>query len=230
MSDVVVQPAAQEVQVPVVEVAANLEVAREAERNRFTREEGLRRELDDARRKLDSVKNNGWDLEVLSKSRKTETVEAEVDLKKELQTLKQEIIQERTRRSEVEELTAIVDFTNKNPQYELIRQLDDAPKYIKFAMNEHYKNTGKHMSYADACDYVENEIEKVEADRFSKFSKTKKADKLYKLKSEDPPVAVPTSKPASAGQVKSKVYEEPTYMSHSNSKEAFNFFKKKHGM
>ena len=148
-----VQESAPTVEAPV----ADLEKARETERNRFTREESLRRELDDAKSKLSSIKKNGWDLDVItSKPREVVSSVAEPDLKRELQELKEEIAREKSQRNDIDELQSILDFTRKNSQYELIRNLDDAPKFVQQAMREHYKNTGKHISYAEACDFVEN--------------------------------------------------------------------------
>lgn len=229
---------AQEV-VPVVETPKEevlkddvaLKQAREAERTRYTREESLRRELEETKRKLETVKKNGWDLDVLSQKQRTSG--EEFDAKKELQEIKQELVEERARRSEIEELQAIVDFTQKNPEYELIRQLEDAPKYIRYAMQEHFKKTGKYLSYADACNQVEETIEKAETDRFDRFSKTKKAEKIYKLQSAVAAKAEPT-KPTEA-KLTPKVtpqdmVPEPKNLQRSNSKEAFNFFRKKYGL
>jgi Zn-dependent metalloprotease len=204
----------------------SLDKAREAERNRFSREEMLRRELEDKNRRLDEIKKNGWDLELLSSKKPTEPAAVQTDIKKELEELKKEVEQERTLRQDVQELQAILDFTSRSDKYELIKNLEDAPKYVQMAMREHLKNTGKRLSYEEACDYIEGEIEKAEVGRFEKFSKTKKAASIYKLKNaetEKPTLTKPTSK------VTTQEPPEPSNLHRSNSREAFNYFKKKYG-
>jgi hypothetical protein len=208
----------------------SLDKARDAERTRYTREESLRRELEDNKRRLAAIKSNGWDLDILEKKAQNEVVKSDVDVKKEIEDLRNQIQSERSRRSEMEELQGIVDFTHKSAdKYELIKNLEDSPKFIRIAMQEHYKNTGKHLSYEEACDYIETEIEKAEIGRFEKFSKTKKAEKIYKLpKAEDskkPSSQKYQDKPAPTAAT----YEVPKVLTRSNTKEAFQYFKKKHG-
>lgn len=185
--------------------------AREAERARFTREESLRRELEDTRKKLQTMK----------------TTDDNQDVKQVIVELKKDLEEERARRSEVEELQAIVDFTNKNAEYELLRQLDESPKYVRYAMQEHYKTTGKHLSYADACQRVEDHLFNAEKDRFERFSKTKKAEKIYQMKSaetKESPTKVATK--ASEPTPQKTAPSEPKNFVRSNSREAFEFFKK----
>ena len=233
MTESVVAESTPEV-VPEVVVAPSpdLEKARTEERNRFTREESLRRDLEDAKNKLSSIKKNGWDLDVISTKARNDDKPVETDLKRELQELKEEIAREKNQRSEIDELQSILDFTRKSDKYELISNLDDAPKFVQQAIREHYKNTGKHISYEEACDFVEGEIEKAESDRFSKFSKTQKAKKIYKLQSVEAKADSPTPTSKTPPKVSEKQQDptEPKNLHRSNSKEAFNFFRKKYGL
>ncbi len=205
----------------------NLDTARKAELARLSREENLRRELEDTKRKLETVKRNGWDIDILSEKKNTPSEPTQLDSTRRIDKLEEELAKERAQRNDIEEMSAIIDFTNRNPQYELVRALDDAPKYIRMAMQQHLQNTGKHLSYAEACDYVESEIERAEIDRVSKFSKTKKAEKIYQFKSavEQPKATKPTVNTPEK-TVKEEIPTPPNFLV-SNSRDAFNFLRNK---
>lgn len=208
----------------------SLEKAREAERTRYTREETLRRDLAEKERKLEAIKKNGWDIDILEKKAAGETIKIEPDSRKEIEELKREMQVERTRRLEMEEFQSIVDFAHKSEDYELIRQTD-AFKYVQMAMKEHYQNTGKYLSVRDACDYIEGEIEKNAKGSFEKISKTKKADKIYGGLSKSAPAAktAPTSNKVQERTAPTEDPPEFKTITRLNSREAFNYFRKKHG-
>lgn len=202
---------------------AALQEAREAERRRYTREESLRRELEDAKKKLK-------DLRTQSEPKAAE----QKDVKSEIEELRNEIEKERSKRQEIEELGSIVDFLHKNSaEYELTKQLPDGPKYVRYVMQKHYEDTGKLLAYADAALKVEDELVKMESERFSLFSKTKKAQKIYGLRTNEPQQVeqgasakkVESTEPAKAKQQESDIPN----LYKSNSREAFHYFKKKHG-
>lgn len=211
----------------------SLEKARIEERNRFTREESLRRELEDTKKKLELVKKNGWDLELLTNKKPTpsENISStNYDATKKIEELERKFEEERNLRHEMQELQAIIDFTHKNSKYELINQLEDAPKYVLMAMREHEKNTGKRISYEEACDYIEEKIETTEKSRVDKFAKTKKGEAIYginKKTAEQTRTASSTPNVKTTPQAQAPV--EPSNLYKSNSKEAFHFFKKQRG-
>lgn len=211
-----------------------LQQERDAERNRFTREEKLRRDYEDSQRIINAVKKQGWDLDLLSKQAPKEVAKNTTDTvsKDEFLKLKEEMEKEKSLRYELDELQSIVDFTKKSGKYELISNLEDGVKYVQQAIKDHHRNTGKHISYEEACDYVEDIIEKQEKGRYEKFSKTAKAEKIYNLKKSDSP-----AKPEPTSTNKSKVtakepsnVPEPKDLQTSNSNEAFKYFCKKYGL
>jgi hypothetical protein len=192
MTDLVAENQADSPQVESNEAAAadkQLAESRDKEKQKYQREQQLRRERDELRAQLEEVEKvkqtilrNGWDIGALTSIKNSNVASVDNPLIDELQAQIKNLREENSRRdqqiSDDRELKNIAEYVRSDEKYELI-QAFKLEGEVQSLIKHTFKENGKILSYTEAADLIEKHLEKQEREHAVLLKKTKKAKSLF---------------------------------------------------
>jgi hypothetical protein len=192
MTDLVAENQADSPQVESNEAAAadkQLAESRDKEKQKYQREQQLRRERDELRAQLEEVEKvkqtilrNGWDIGALTSIKNSNVASVDNPLIDELQAQIKNLREENSRRdqqiSDDRELKNIAEYVRSDEKYELI-QAFKLEGEVQSLIKHTFKENGKILSYTEAADLIEKHLEKQEREHAALLKKTKKAKSLF---------------------------------------------------
>jgi hypothetical protein len=192
MTDLVTENQADSPQVESNEEAAadkQLAESRDKEKQKYQREQQLRRERDELRAQLEEVEKvkqtilrNGWDIGALTSIKNSNVASVDNPLIDELQAQIKNLREENSRRdqqiSDDRELKNIAEYVRSDEKYELI-QAFKLEGEVQSLIKHTFKENGKILSYTEAADLIEKHLEKQEREHAALLKKTKKAKSLF---------------------------------------------------
>jgi hypothetical protein len=164
--------------------------SRDKEKQKYQREQQLRRERDELRAQLEEVEKvkqtilrNGWDIGALTSIKNSNVAAVDNPLIDELQAQIKNLREENSRRDQViaddRELKNIAEYVrSKGEDYELI-QTFKLEGEVQSLIKHTFKENGKILSYTEAADLIEKHLEKQEREHAALLKKTKKAKSFF---------------------------------------------------
>lgn len=167
-----------------------IDSVRKEERLRVSREEKLRQELDETKKKLsdhetrtENLRKSGWDLEVLAN---TENTMRTNDPNKQIQSLSDELreLQNRLQKQDaqsmrVSQLNEINLYVNRNvEEFELIK-LHNAHDDVLNLIENYYRDNKRMLTYKEAATAVEKDLERIVEENGKVYKDSKKARKYF---------------------------------------------------
>jgi len=167
-----------------------LNQAQELEKQRRSREEKLFAELDNNKKELEvhrslteAIKKNGWDIDVLTKNSPTGQPENPqiLQMREELAEMRANIQAREQKLDKKEQLQEIKQFLNANKdEFELTASVYSYGEKVQELIDYHYTHEKKILTYREASEAMEKELEKYERNKALTVSNSKKAKEIYK--------------------------------------------------